>query len=193
MDPKDLFTKATEQASGCIKHVHEDQLDNSTPCAKWDLRELINHMVYELLWMPDLLYGKTIAEVGGKYDGNVLGDDLQASWKAASAAAQTAVDSADLETIVHLSYADVPAEQYIKEMAMDMCIHGWDIAQSTNCNLLIDGRLAQAIYDFTEPIKDKLVASGDFGSAIDVPDNANIQTKLLAISGRQAERISGTN
>lgn len=193
MDPKELFRQAVKQASGCIKHVHEDQLANSTPCAEWDLRQLINHMVYELLWVPDLLHGKTVSEVGGKYDGDVLGDNIQASWQAAVKEAELAIDSTDLEIVVHLSYADVPAEKYIKEMAMDMCIHGWDVAQSTNCNLLIDEQLAQAIYDFTYPIKDKLIASGDFSSTVNVPDDSNIQTKLLAISGRRAERISGSN
>src|SRR2546427_12764915 len=32
-----------------------------TPCEAWDVRTLVNHVVGELLWVPPLLEGKTIA------------------------------------------------------------------------------------------------------------------------------------
>lgn len=193
MDPKELFEKALTQASHCISHTHEDQLANTTPCTEWDLRALINHMVYELLWVPEILAGKTIEEVGGKYDGDVLGEDLQLSWNKAAEEALGAVERADLEATVNLSYGKVTAEYYINEVGTDMCIHGWDVAQSTKCNLIIDEHLAQIIYEFLLPHKDKLAASGAFAPAISVSDFASIQTKLLALSGRRAERIDEAN
>lgn len=193
MDPKELFVKATEQADNCIKVVSQKQLGFSTPCTEWDLKALINHMVYELLWVPDLLAGQTVSEVGDKYDGNVTGDDFQSAWKNATAAAMEAVNNADMDQTVHLSYADVPASQYISEMAMDMCIHGWDVAQSTKCNLIIDEAVAKTIYDFLLPQRDKMAAGGAFAPALDVPEDADIQTKLLALTGRRAERNDGKN
>jgi uncharacterized protein (TIGR03086 family) len=191
MDSKKLFEQALEQANGCIKHVHADQLTNDTPCSEWDLRTLINHMVYELLWMPGLLLGKTIDEIGNKYDGDLLGEDIRASWKRASRAALDAVERADPEMVVHLSYGDIPAVDYIHEVGNDMCIHGWDVDQSTNCNLIIDSKLAKAIYESMYPRKEEMAASGIFGSALTVAGDATIQNKLLALYGRRPEQVHG--
>ena len=36
----------------------------STPCADWDVRQLVNHVVGEDRWTKPLVDGRTIAEVG---------------------------------------------------------------------------------------------------------------------------------
>ena len=54
--------------------------DSATPCADWTVRDLVNHIVNEQLWVPDLLAGTTVAEVGDKYDGDRLDDDPLHAW-----------------------------------------------------------------------------------------------------------------
>jgi uncharacterized protein (TIGR03086 family) len=184
MNPKDLFHQAIAEATGCVKQVRSEQLAVATPCSEWDLRQLLNHTVYELLWVPDMLAGKTIQEVGDKYEGDVLGEDIQAAWRQATEKAIKAVDAADLEAVVHLSYGDRPARHYITEVSGDMLVHGWDIGQSIHCTLLMDKPLAEALYAFYEPQKDSLTAGGAFAAPLPVADNDDIQTKLLALLGR---------
>ncbi len=146
MDAKTLFNKAAKQVDVCVSHVHDNQLTNKTPCTEWDLKALLNHVVYELSWVPDLLAGKTVAEVGTKYDGDLLGEDRQLTWSRALKAAQEAIERTDVDTVVHLSYGDVPAEHYIREIGSDLAIHGWDVSQSEMSNLLLGTDLARAIY-----------------------------------------------
>ncbi len=55
------------------------------------IRELINYHTYDDAWVPDTLAGKTIAEVGNKYDGDLLGDDPKASYAAVNTQSQEAV------------------------------------------------------------------------------------------------------
>ena len=56
----------------------------------WDVRTLVNHVVGEELWTVPLLEGRTIAEVGDRFDGDVLGavpsDVVDSAAKAAAAA-----------------------------------------------------------------------------------------------------------
>ena len=90
--------------------IRDDQWHAPTPDTEWDVTDLVQHLVYEQLWVPPLLAGKTIAEVGDAFDGDVLGDDPQRAWTSAAAAAQAAfAEPGALERTVHLSFGDVPA------------------------------------------------------------------------------------
>jgi uncharacterized protein (TIGR03086 family) len=162
-------------------------MQNPTPCSEWDLRELLNHMVYEVLWVPELLMGKTIAEVGTKHDGDVLHSDPQSAWQHAADAALVAVKRADLDAVVHLSYGDTPARDYIVEIANDVLIHGWDIGRSLHCSVVFDETVAKTLYEVMSPRQAELAATGDFGTRIEVPDDATTQVKLLGLLGRHAD------
>lgn len=186
MDPKTLFQGAVKQASGCLQHIQDDYLKRPTPCTEWNLRKLLNHMIYEIAWVPDLVAGKTIAEVGSKYDGDMVGQAALASWEAAAAKALAAVENADLAQIAHLSYGDVPLPDYIREVGGDIFVHTWDVDQAMNSTLLLDPAICEEIYNQALPKKEEMARSGLYGVPFDVPENADIQTKLLALFGRRA-------
>src|ERR1700752_4051786 len=78
-----------------------------TPCADWDVRALLNHIVYEDLWTVPLMEGATIAEVGDRYEGDLLGDDPLVAARAACDMAVTAAASGVVAgQTVHLSFGD---------------------------------------------------------------------------------------
>lgn len=185
MDTKTLFAKTIESAAGCIKHIRVDEYDNPTPCSEWNLNQLLNHLVYELVWMPPLLEGQTITEVGDQFEGDLISDDPQGAWQKAADAALAAVEKADLSAVVHVSAGDITAEQYIKEMSNDVLIHGWDIGQALHCSVVFDEAVAQADYDNMTPLIQSFREHGAIGDEVQVADNATIQTKLLAIMGRK--------
>ncbi len=189
MEAKTLFQKAAKQANVCAGHVNDNQLSNPTPCTEWDLKTLLNHVVYELSWVPDLLAGKTVAEVGSVYDGDLLRGDWLGAWHRALTAAEEAVGSANLSSVVHLSYGDVPAEDYIREIGADVAVHGWDVSQSEMCNLIMAEDLARAIYDYYYPRRAELNEGNLFGPALETSPNDTIQTRMLALLGRKANTI----
>jgi uncharacterized protein (TIGR03086 family) len=185
MDAKTLFAKAIEQAAHCVAQTSPEDLTRPTPCSEWDLQALLNHLVYELLWVPELVKGKTVSEVGGKYDGDVLRSDFQASFKHAADAATMAVHQADLKAIAHLSYGDVSMESYINEIADDVLIHSWDICQALNASLIFEREVCQAVYDNVYPRRQEFADSGLFGTPLEVAADAPLQSKLLALVGRK--------
>ena len=190
MNPKELFTRSIGQATGCINHLSNDYMSNPTPCTEWDVKALLNHMVYELRWVPDLLAGKTIDEVGNRYDGDLLTSNPHSAWQHAADAALMAVKHVDPNKMVHLSYGDVPASEYIAEVGADILIHTWDLDQGMNCSLVMAEDLAKYVFDNTLPRKDSLASSGLFAPAINVPNDATIQVKLLALFGRRVPNES---
>lgn len=189
MEAKILFKKALEQATATVKCVETRHFRNPTPCTDWDCRALVNHMLYELAWVPDMLAGKTVKQVGDKYDGDLLGKDHIKSWQKAADKALEAVNKVKLDKKVHLSLADVTAGQYLAEVGGDLLIHSWDADQSLSCSLVIEPKLAQAIYDDLHPKMKKLAATGDYGKPFEAPEDARLQTKLLAIVGRREPSV----
>lgn len=189
MEAKILFAKALEQAWHGMRFVDSSQLKNQTPCSEWDLEALLNHMIYELMWVPELLHGKTIAEVGDRFEGDMLRGNPAGAWQHAADSALVAVKSADLQKRVHLSRGDIPAEEYIYEIACDIFIHSWDVDQSMQCTLIFDETAAQTVYDFLAPRAEEYRQGNAFGPAVTVPEDAPLRIRLLALSGRKDPEI----
>lgn len=167
--------------------VNEDQWDRPTPCTEWSVRDLVNHIVYENVWTPPLMEGQTIEQVGDKFEGDLLGSDPVAAWNEASAAALASVEAdGALERTVHLSYGDVRGSEYVEQLFIDHVIHAWDLARGIGADDELDPELVQVLYAGAKPREDELKQSGAFGDKVEVSDDSDTQTKLLAIMGRRA-------
>jgi uncharacterized protein (TIGR03086 family) len=185
MDAKQLFVAALKQATAVIDTVTYEDFTKPTPDTDWDVRQLAGHMLYELCWMPDMLAGKTIAEVGDAYDGDLIGDALQANWHAAAERACDALARAPLDKMVHTSFGAITADEYIRQAGSDQLIHAWDLGEGIGAPVQFDATLASAVNEYMLPqIKDWQEA-GLFAPAVVVPGTADVQTKLLALTGRR--------
>jgi uncharacterized protein (TIGR03086 family) len=183
----ELFPRAIASFDARVRAVTPDQWDDDTPDDDWAVRDLVNHLVNEQLWAPETLGGKTMEEVGDRFEGDQVGDDPAGAWARASAASlATVAEPGALDRKVHLSRGVRPAHEYIAEMTADATIHAWDLARGIGADDALDPELVQFAYDMLLPMKDHLVKTGLFKAAIDVPDDAPLQTKLLAIVGRRA-------
>src|SRR5207244_3476995 len=54
-DLKELHRRNLERFGQYVHAVRNDQWQGSTPCAEWDVRALVHHLVSESMWMPPLL------------------------------------------------------------------------------------------------------------------------------------------
>jgi uncharacterized protein (TIGR03086 family) len=167
--------------------VAASQWGLATPCAEWDVRALVNHMTGELFWIPPLIEGRTIAEVGDRFDGDVLGDDPLATWRAAAAAAlEATADPGVDERIVHLSFGDLPAGEYLGQVTSDAIIHGWDLARAIGAPDAIEPPLLDFALAFLEPQVEMWQAAGVFAPPVDPGPDAGAQARLLGLTGRGA-------
>ena len=83
-DLLDFQQRATEEFDRRVAATTDDKWKRPTPCADWDVRALVNHVVYEDLWAPHLARGETVEQVGDRYEGDQLGSDPKAAWRDAS-------------------------------------------------------------------------------------------------------------
>lgn len=186
MDIKKLHKTAIDMTHMFVKGIKTDDWNNQSNCDKWSVRELVNHIVVENWWVPELLAGKTIKEVGDMFEGDMLdGSPIQAYEESSSAAQEAINNLTDINQICHLSFADLPCKEYINQRILDLTVHGWDIAKSTGQPDTFDDDLVAFVYDFALAHRDELRNSGMFGTEIEVDESTDTQTKLLALLGRK--------
>lgn len=88
-DIAELHAQALEATGRIVRGVAADRWHAATPCAGWDARALVNHLVAGNLWTAELAAGGTIEGVGGRLDGDLLGEDPAAAYGGSAAAAMT--------------------------------------------------------------------------------------------------------
>ena len=157
-----------------------------TPDTEWCVRDLVRHIIVEQQWIPPLLAGLSVLEA--KRSIAPLGPDLAAEWETHSALADAAWAATPAGSPVNLSYDTVTASDYLREQVSDVTIHAWDLARATGADETLDILLVEAVWTVFEPQKDTLQASGLFASPIGLDDNAPLQSRLLALTGRDDRR-----
>lgn len=169
-----------------VHAVSDAQWEAPTPCSEWTVRDLVNHVTAEQLWIPPLVTdGRTVEDIGSTFNGDVLGTDPAAAWDEASAAAHTAfaVPGA-LNRTVRLSYGPALGSAYCSELIADCVVHTWDLARGIGA----DDRLPDGLVEFSlkevVPYADGLAASGMYAAPVEIPAGADAQTRLLALLGR---------
>jgi uncharacterized protein (TIGR03086 family) len=180
----EMYRRSVEDFGQRVMAVGPGDWDRPTPCHDWTVRALVRHLVYEEVWAPPLLEGQTIADVGDRFEGDILGADPQVAWKEAAAAALAAASPDVLGRTVHLSFGDVPGEGYLGQLTADHVIHAWDLARATGGDERLDPDLVEHVYDVMAPQIEPARAAGVFGPAVEVPPDADLQSKLLALTGR---------
>jgi uncharacterized protein (TIGR03086 family) len=164
-----------------------------TPCPEWDVRALLNHVVYEDLWTVPMMDGATIAEVGDRFEGDVLGDDPVGAARAACEVATMAAASGVVAgRTVHLSFGDTPAEEYAYQLAADHIIHGWDLAAATGADRTIDPELVKACAEWFADREEIYRSAGATGPRPGVdPEPDDPQARLLLAFGRDPGWTAG--
>jgi len=182
-----LFQRAVD---GFGRHVHsiaEGQWHDPTPCDEWDVRTLVNHVAVEQLWVPPLVQGSTVAEVGDRFDGDQLSGDPVATWDAVAQPSKAAFGAPGaLDGTVLLSAGERATSDYCWEMTTDALIHSWDLARGIGADETLDAELVDLVYERTLPFAEHLQETGLFAPPVPVPADAPLQTRLLAIFGRRA-------
>jgi uncharacterized protein (TIGR03086 family) len=185
-DVRQLYISAQNRFGEYVHGVRSDQWHLSTPCTDWDVHRLVNHVLGEICWAVPLFAGRTIAEVGDRFDGDLLGDDPVAAWDAATPPAIAAVqEPGAMDRTVHLSFGDFPGSEYAMQLFADLLVHGWDLARATGQDERMDPDQVTACATW---FADRAAAYREFGAVgarCETGADAGGQSVLLAEFGRR--------
>jgi len=196
MTEPEVFVLADRTLQGVVEQIRDEQWDmvmpaefatSGAPDRPITLREVINYHAYDDAWVPDMLAGRTMDEVGQEaFKGDLLGDDPKSSFAAlvekACAAAQGLTEP---ERTVHCSFGDFPAREYLWQVNSFRGLRAHDIARVIGADTRLPAALVQGLWDELAPHAEEWRAIGVFGPKVEVPDDAPLQDRLLGLTGRQ--------
>jgi uncharacterized protein (TIGR03086 family) len=170
-----------------VRAVPAGDWGGPTACAGWSVRDLVEHLVTEQLWVPPLLEGRTIAEVGDRFAGDPLGADPVAIWRGSAETARRAwLEPGVLDRSVHLSYGTDTAVNYGWQMTLDLAVHAWDLSVGLPGEpYRIPDDLAEALFTLFAPQIPQWREFGIFDPPVPVPADADPHTRLLGLLGRK--------
>ncbi|HYM96084.1 MAG TPA: hypothetical protein VET26_02175 [Candidatus Sulfotelmatobacter sp.] len=190
MAERDVFILSERALADVIDQIRDDQWQLRRP--EWfqtgsqgdaSLRQIVNYHAYDSAWVPDVLAGKTMAEVGDTYEH--VKTDLDVDYRTYSDRAIAAAQAFnDPERTVHLSYGDWPAREYFKHITSFRGFRAYDIAKWIGVSTALPRDLVQGMWDVIAPEAEGWRQMGVYGPAIPVPDDAPLQDRLLGLAGR---------
>jgi uncharacterized protein (TIGR03086 family) len=181
---RDLLAVAAARVTARVRAVRDGAWSSPTPDDRWTVRDLLNHLAAEHRWVPHLLAGQSLASVGDRYDGDVLGDDPVRAWEQAIAASLSAWAATGLDASVELSTGPTPAGEYAEQMLLDLVVHGWDLARATRQDEQLDAASVRHVMAYAAPRAASWSTAGIFGPPVQLPEGATEQDRLLALTGR---------
>jgi uncharacterized protein (TIGR03086 family) len=195
----ELFVLADRRLNEVVQQIGDDQwslaipewirLASTTDRSTLTLRTLINYHAYDDMWVPDVVAGRTMAEVGAerwKHE-DLLGDEPKPAFARIverSVAAVQALSPQDLDRTAHLSFGDFTLREYFWQITQFRVFRAYEFAVLIGVDPTLPIELVRGVRAQLEPNIEAWRAIGVFAPEVPVPADASEQDRLLGLSGR---------
>jgi uncharacterized protein (TIGR03086 family) len=183
MDIRMTLEKSANATAAVARGVRPEQFDSPTPCAEWNVEQLMNHLIGSLEYFKARGEGHDAGPVQSapptSYDQTV-----QALQSAATATAAAWQRPGALEQTIDTGNGKMPGAALATMALSEMLTHGWDLAKATGQKMPaddveVDGILAQ----MKQTLKPE-ARQPSFGPEAEAPAGAPPIDRLAAFLGR---------
>ena len=178
------FEQAIAVSHKVLANVSADQMDGTTPCAAWNVAELVNHIVGAQNFFAAGMQGQPRADAG-----DAAGGDFVAAFDEAAATALACFQAEGaLERTVALPFAEMPGAAVMGLAMTDTFQHAWDLAKATGQDTDLAPELATALLAASQQsISDAFRGpeGAPFGPPLEAPSGASNADQLAAFLGRE--------
>jgi uncharacterized protein (TIGR03086 family) len=175
-----LLERALDQTGTVIARVRADQARLSTPCRDFDVRALLNHIVFDAQTFTAGLTGAP----RGAPDVDLIGDDWTSAFASARASLLEAWRQKGVDGTVKSRIGEFPATWAVGQHLADMAVHAWDVAIATHQSTNLDPEVARVALDWARENLKPQFRGQSFGPEVEVPENAPMYERLAGYFGR---------
>jgi uncharacterized protein (TIGR03086 family) len=155
--------------------------DAPAPVAGWVARDVVAHLID---WLPAFLSAGAGIELPR---GAPVDEDPVAAWQVHCDAVQALLDDPATGTrvLTNPHIGTLPLDRAIDQFyTADVFMHTWDLARATGQDERLDPDFCADLLSGMEPLEEVIRSSGQYGPRVEVPSDADPQTKLLGFIGR---------
>ncbi|MEV5488469.1 TIGR03086 family metal-binding protein [Streptomyces bobili] len=177
----DHLARARGAVGDLIAAIRPEQWRAPTPCAEWDVRGVVEHLVGMDLVFAAMIEGGPMPERGA----DRLGDDPVRAYRASSAALETVFSAPGvLQRSFRSPMGSATGAERLQIRLYDLLAHGWDLAQATAIPLRLPEDLAERSLAFAEVQLPSQNRTGRFAEPRPVEATAPAIDRLAAFLGR---------
>jgi uncharacterized protein (TIGR03086 family) len=177
------FDRAAAAAGAVVDAVRSDQYASATPCDKWTVRDVINHVTSGNLRGVAALSGTEPPDRAA----DVSGDDPRGAFHRSVSEVRAALtEPGALETVIPTPLGDQPG-MFVAHMRInELIVHSWDVAKATGQSTDIEPELAEGVLGMWRArLADQPRAEGGpFGLEQEPLPGATAADRLAAYLGR---------
>jgi uncharacterized protein (TIGR03086 family) len=171
MDPMVMFERAATDAAAMVERVRPEQRTAPTPCAQWDVDELVSHMFGGTVY----LRGALAIDVDVRGYRDAVAQCVEA-LRAPGAGEGRCMSPAGFEWSVAEATAGT---------AMDQLVHTWDLAVAIGADRQLDPELVEAVVAMFLPQMPEMGReAGLVGPEVPLAATTSPQDRLLGAMGR---------
>ena len=190
MSATEPLERAIAVGKQVLAGVSKEDLDKPSPCASWDVRGVLNHLVGANDFFVTMIEGGT---PGGEAVDFGAGDFQIAFDEASARTLAKFQEPGVLDSTLNLPWGATPGAAFLGLAATDLFTHSWDIAKATGQSTDLDPELAEqllarsqaSIQDaFRGPDAGPNQQGAPFGPKQEAPEGATAADRLAAFLGR---------
>ncbi|MEU8804100.1 TIGR03086 family metal-binding protein [Spirillospora sp. NPDC048819] len=186
MDIRSQMLPAAEAAARIVLEIPEAKLDAPTPCAGWDVRALINHLILWSARGEAAAHKLPITGPGEDHDFTAEPRWAERYEEQARKTAEAWQDPAAWEGTTSLTgnKEGMPAEFIAGILFGESVTHGWDLAAATGREPGYPPEVVRAAWEQLVPTAEVGREYGAFGAEVPVPEDAPLLDRLVGLAGR---------
>jgi uncharacterized protein (TIGR03086 family) len=177
----DRYNRLATAFAGIVAAVPADAWAEPTPCTDWTARDVVRHVVdsqnlfFGLVGKPPVVAPS-------------VDDDPVAAWATTSGAVLADLRDPVASTIEFDGFfgRSTFAQAVDRFLCLDLVVHRWDLAHAVGLDDSVSDDEIAMVTAGVEQMGDAIRGAGAFGPALDTPEGADAQTRMLAFLGREA-------
>jgi uncharacterized protein (TIGR03086 family) len=181
MDALEQLDQLGPVLAGVVAQIGPSQLNEPTPCTKFTVRGVLEHMIAGATSFAAAFRGESPPPV----DSNGPTDPIAGFGQAMSGLADAMNSPGALDRTIVAPFGDVPGQAFARFVVLDGLVHGWDLATAIGEPYQPPDALIAAVDTFAwEAIVPAMREAGMFAAPTEAPAGATPIERLVAFTGR---------
>ena len=178
MEVLDQLDELGPVLAAVVGGIRADQLDNPTPCTKFTVRGVLEHMISGATLFAAAFRGVEPSQPDTT-------DVLAGFGPALTELAEAMHTSGAFDRTIHAPFGEVPGDAFARFVILDGLVHGWDLATATGQAYEPPTSLVAEVQAFANNAIEPLRDGNTFGPTVDPPPSASPIQRLAAFTGRR--------